>query len=55
MKLGSSWGPQGAARMGAEILTYTEVTGLRTQSGRITGVETAGGDFFGAGLVINCG
>ena len=45
---------QGAARMGAEILTYTEVTGLRTQSGRITGVETAGGDFFGADLVINC-
>ncbi len=45
---------RGAARMGAEILTYTEVTGLRTQGGRITGVETAGGDFFGADLVINC-
>ena len=45
---------QGAARLGVDILTYTEVTGLRTQSGRITGVETANGDFFGAGLVVNC-
>lgn len=44
---------QGAQRMGVEILTYTEVTGLRTNAGRIAGVETTKG-YFEANTVINC-
>lgn len=44
---------QGAKRMGVEFLTYTEVTGLRTQAGKIAGVETTQG-YFEATTVINC-
>ena len=44
---------QGAQRMGVEVLTYTEVTGLRTNAGRIAGVETTKG-YFEANTVINC-
>lgn len=43
----------GAKRNGVEFLTYTEVTGLRTQGGRIAGVETTKGAFE-AKIVINC-
>lgn len=43
---------RGAERMGAEIATYTEVTGLRASGGKITGVETSGG-FVEAATVIN--
>jgi len=42
----------GAERMGAEIATYTEVTGLRTAGEKITGVETDKG-YIEAGIVIN--
>ena len=34
---------KGAMRMGVEIATYTEVTGLRAADGRIAGVETTKG------------
>lgn len=44
---------QGAKRMGVEIATYTEVTGLRTEGGRICGVETSKG-YVEAKTVINC-
>ena len=43
---------KGAQRMGVEIATYTEVTGLRTAAGRIAGVETSKG-YVEAGTVIN--
>ena len=43
---------KGAERMGAEIATYTEVTGLRVGEGKITGVETDKG-FVEAAVVIN--
>ena len=43
---------KGAERMGVEIATYTEVTGLRTSAGKITGVETSKG-FVEASTVIN--
>ncbi|WP_194611171.1 NAD(P)/FAD-dependent oxidoreductase [Clostridium vitabionis] len=43
----------GAARMGVKFLTYTEVTGLLTEGGKITGVETTRGNFE-AKTVINC-
>ena len=44
---------RGAERMGVEIATYTEVTGLRTEGGRICGVETSRG-YVEAKTVINC-
>ena len=44
---------QGAARMGVEFLTYTEVTGLQIQNGQIAGVETTKGPF-SARIVLNC-
>ena len=43
---------KGAERMGVEFATYTEVTGLRTANGKITGVETSKG-YVEAGTVIN--
>ena len=43
----------GAASMGVKFLTYTEVTGLLTEGGKITGVETTRGNFE-AKTVINC-
>jgi len=43
---------QGAERMGVEIATYTEVTGLRTSGDKIVGVETSKGSVE-AGTVIN--
>lgn len=43
---------RGAERMGVEIATYTEVTGLRTAGDKITGVETDKG-YVEAGTVIN--
>ncbi len=43
----------GARRMGVTFLTYTEVTGLLTKGGRISGVKTTRGDFE-AKTVINC-
>lgn len=45
---------QGAARMGVEVKTYTEVTGFQTRGGRITAVETAGGECFETKMVVNC-
>ena len=44
---------QGAKRLGAEILTYTEVKELIAEGGKIKGVRTTKGDFF-APRVINC-
>lgn len=44
---------RGARRMGVEIATYTEVTGLRTAGGRICGVETSKG-YVEAKTAINC-
>ena len=43
---------KGAERMGVEIATYTEVTGLRKNGDKICGVETARG-YVEAGTVIN--
>ena len=43
---------KGAQKMGVEIATYTEVTGLRTAGGRIAGVETTKG-YVEAATVIN--
>ncbi len=42
-----------AERLGAEIVTGTTVTALRTDAGRVVGVSTDGGDF-DAPLVIVC-
>jgi len=44
---------KGAERLGVDILTYTEVIGLDTKGGKISGVKTTKGDFE-AGTVINC-
>lgn len=44
---------QGAKRMGVEISTYTEITGLRTAGGKICGVESNKG-YVEAKIVINC-
>ncbi len=44
---------QGAQRMGVEIATYTRVTGLLTQNGKISGVQTDQGTVE-ASTVINC-
>lgn len=41
-----------ARALGATLHTHTEVTGLRTRSGRVTGVETAGG-VLPCDLVVN--
>lgn len=43
----------GAVRQGAQICEETQVTGLRTKSGRITGVETTDG-VIETSLVVNC-
>lgn len=43
----------GAKRMGVDFATYTEVTGLRAEGGRIVGVETDKG-YVEARRVINC-
>lgn len=43
---------KGAERMGVDIATYTEVTGLRTDGDKIVGVETDKG-YVQAGTVIN--
>ena len=42
----------GARALGARIRTHTEVTGLRLERGRVTGVETDQGRF-SAGMVVN--
>jgi sarcosine oxidase subunit beta len=48
------WGlARGADEGGAEIHPYTEVTGLRREGDRITGVETSRGPV-NAGTVLNC-
>lgn len=44
---------QGAKRLGVEMLTYTPVTELLADKGKITGVRTTAGDFY-APMVINC-
>jgi len=44
---------KGAQKMGVDIETYTEVTGLKTENGRIRAVLTDKGDIQ-ADLVINC-
>ena len=44
---------EGAKRLGVDILTYTEVTALKSAGGKITGVETTKGSFE-APMVINC-
>lgn len=41
-----------ARRLGTTVVTHTEVTGLRIDSGRVTAVETAAGDF-PCGVVVN--
>lgn len=41
-----------ARSLGATVVTHTEVTGLRVDSGRVTAVETAAG-LFPCGLVVN--
>jgi len=43
---------KGAMRMGVDISTYTEATGLSMENGKITGVETTKG-YVQAGTVIN--
>lgn len=43
----------GAMRLGVEIETYCEVTGFRTEGGKIAGVETTKG-YVEAKTVINC-
>ncbi len=43
----------GAKRMGVDIQTYTEVTGLTVSGGKITGVDTTAGHV-ASGTVINC-
>jgi sarcosine oxidase subunit beta len=48
------WGyARGADRHGVEIHPYTEVTGITTSSGRVTGVETTRGDVE-ADVVVSC-
>jgi glycine/D-amino acid oxidase-like deaminating enzyme len=42
----------GARALGARIRTHTEVTGIRREGGRVTGVETDQGRF-SAGVVVN--
>ena len=42
-----------AVRHGAQILEETQVTGLRTKSGRMTGVETTDG-LIATSVVVNC-
>jgi len=44
---------KGAGRMGVDIETYTEVTGLSTEGGRIKTVHTSKGDVE-AKVVLNC-
>ncbi len=44
---------QGAKRMGVDIETFCEVTGFRTEGGKIAGVETTKG-YVEAKTVINC-
>ena len=47
-----AWGyARGAARRGVEIHTRTEVTGIRTEGGRVAGIETTRG-FVRAGRVL---
>lgn len=41
-----------ARRLGVEIMTYTTVTGIRTEKGKITGVETDKG-FISTPIVVN--
>jgi len=45
---------KGAKRLGVDIATYTEVTGLTVESGHIHTVQTTKGDVT-AQVVINCG
>lgn len=45
----------GARRLGARILTHTPVTGIRRQSGTVTGVETATGPISAAAVVNAAG
>jgi sarcosine oxidase subunit beta len=48
------WGlARSASEGGADLLPYTEVTGLRREGDRITGVETSRGTIE-AGTVVNC-
>jgi sarcosine oxidase, subunit beta len=42
-----------ARRLGAEINTYTEVTGIRLQGDRVIGVDTTKGEVF-TDTVVNC-
>ena len=47
------WGyARGAARLGAELHPFTEVTGITHQNGRVTGVETSEGGIK-AGVVLS--
>ncbi|MEO6222149.1 MAG: FAD-dependent oxidoreductase, partial [Vicinamibacterales bacterium] len=43
---------EGAMRHGVDVFQSTSVTGLRSEQGRIAGVETSGG-FIGAGTVLS--
>jgi len=48
------WGlARGADRAGAEIHSYTEVTGIERANGRVTAVETTGGRI-ATGTVVSC-
>jgi len=44
-----------AVEMGADVRTGTEVTGLRTENGRVRGVETATGDVAADHVVVAAG
>ena len=47
------WGyARGADRLGAELHPFTEVTGIKRENGRVTGVETSAGDV-GADTVVS--
>ncbi len=49
-----NWGYARAGdRLGVQIHQNTEVTGIRTEKGRVTGVSTSKGDI-GAPVVLNC-
>jgi hydrogen cyanide synthase HcnC len=43
---------EAARKLGAQIVTHTEVTGIKVSSGRVTGVETTA-EFIGCKYVVN--
>jgi len=45
---------QAALRLGAQVRERARVTSLQVSRGRVTGVRTAGGEAYGADVVVNC-